>query len=69
MICIAMFTLFSVLCGLSNSLMTLILARLAQGFFGGGLQPTQQAIVLDSFEPSQRSIAFGITTVATVIAR
>jgi MFS transporter, DHA2 family, multidrug resistance protein len=68
LICIAMFTLFSLLCGLAGSLWQLIIFRLAQGFFGGGLQPNQQSVVLDSFEPSQRSRAFALAAVATVVA-
>jgi MFS transporter, DHA2 family, multidrug resistance protein len=68
LICITMFSVCSLLCGLSSNLTELILARLAQGFFGGGLQPTQQAIILDTFPPAQRSRAFGLTAIATVVA-
>ncbi len=68
LICIAMFTVCSLLCGLAQSLPDLIVFRLLQGFFGGGLQPSQQAIVLDSFEPAKRGAAFGITAIATVVA-
>jgi MFS family permease len=68
LICITMFTVASLLCGMSRNLTELIVCRLVQGFFGGGLQPTQQAIVLDSFDPSRRTLAFGITAVATVVA-
>jgi DHA2 family multidrug resistance protein len=68
LICIAMFTVCSLLCGLAQSLPQLIVFRLLQGFFGGGLQPSQQAIVLDSFEPAKRGAAFGITAIATVVA-
>jgi MFS transporter, DHA2 family, multidrug resistance protein len=68
LVCIAMFTVCSLLCGMAQSLPQLIVFRLLQGFFGGGLQPNQQAIVLDSFEPSKRGAAFGITAVATVVA-
>ncbi|GLQ50629.1 DHA2 family efflux MFS transporter permease subunit [Dyella flava] len=68
LICIAMFTVFSLLCGLAQSLPQLIVFRLLQGFFGGGLQPNQQAIVLDSFEPRKRAAAFAITAIATVVA-
>ena len=39
-----------------------------QGFFGGGLQPTQQAIILDTFPPEQRATAFGVTAIATIVA-
>jgi DHA2 family multidrug resistance protein len=68
LVCIGMFSVCSLLCGISESLTQLILARLAQGFFGGGLQPTQQSILLDTFEPSQRARAFAITAIATVVA-
>ncbi len=68
MICIAMFTVCSFLCGISNSLTQLIIFRLAQGFFGGGLQPNQQSIILDTFPPARRSAAFGVAAIATVVA-
>ncbi len=46
-----MFTVSSFLCGISQSLGQIIVFRLMQGFFGGGLQPSQQAIILDTFPP------------------
>jgi len=68
LICIAMFTVSSFLCGISQSLGQIIVFRLMQGFFGGGLQPSQQAIILDTFPPSKRGAAFGVTAVATIVA-
>jgi DHA2 family multidrug resistance protein len=68
MICILMFTVFSLLCGFAQSLPELILFRLAQGFFGGGLQPNQQSIVLDTFEPSKRGQAMAVVAIATIVA-
>ncbi len=68
LICIGMFGLFSFLCGIAESLPQLILFRLAQGFFGGGLQPNQQAIILDTFPPEKRGAAFSITAIATIVA-
>ena len=67
-ICIIMFTVFSFLCGFAQSLPELVVFRALQGLFGGGLQPTQQAIILDTFKPSQRAGAFAVTAVATIIA-
>jgi DHA2 family multidrug resistance protein len=67
-ICIAMFTVCSFLCGMATNLSELILFRLAQGFFGGGLQPNQQSIILDTFAPAKRSAAFGVAAIATVVA-
>jgi DHA2 family multidrug resistance protein len=68
LICIASFTLFSLLCGLATSLGQLIIFRLLQGFFGGGLQPNQQSIILDTFEPAKRGQAFAVTAIATIVA-
>ena len=68
LICIGAFTVCSFLCGVSTSLPQLIIFRLLQGFFGGGLQPNQQSIILDTFEPSQRGRAFSIVAIAVVFA-
>ncbi|MCE2564358.1 DHA2 family efflux MFS transporter permease subunit [Komagataeibacter sp. FNDCF1] len=68
LICISMFSLSSFLCGISTSLPELIMFRLMQGFFGGGLQPNQQSIILDTFPPDKRAAAFGLTAIATVVA-
>jgi MFS transporter, DHA2 family, multidrug resistance protein len=68
LICIALFTVSSLLCGTSTSLAELVVFRLAQGFFGGGLQPNQQAIILDTFPPDKRGAAFGVAAFATVVA-
>ena len=68
LICIGMFTVCSFLCGISDSLWQLILFRLLQGFFGGGLQPNQQSIILDTFPPAKRAQAFAVTAVATIVA-
>jgi DHA2 family multidrug resistance protein len=67
-ICISAFTICSFLCGTADSLSALIFFRLLQGFFGGGLQPTQQAIVVDTFPPEKRGGAFAMTAIATVVA-
>lgn len=68
LICIAMFSVSSFLCGMSDSLAQLVIFRLLQGFFGGGLQPNQQSIILDTFPPNKRSAAFGLTAIATIVA-
>ncbi len=68
LICIGMFTVCSFLCGVSQSLPELIVFRLLQGLFGGGLQPNQQSIILDTFPPARRGGAFAITAVATIVA-
>jgi len=67
-ICIAAFTVCSFLCGIATNLGELVVFRVLQGFFGGGLQPNQQSIILDTFPPAQRGRAFGLTAIATVVA-
>ncbi|HEX7374528.1 MAG TPA: DHA2 family efflux MFS transporter permease subunit, partial [Steroidobacteraceae bacterium] len=67
-ISIAMFTVCSFLCGTSTSLSEIVVFRIMQGFFGGGLQPNQQAIVLDVMPPEKRGQAFGVVSIAVVFA-
>lgn len=68
MFSIGLFTLSSFFCGTANSLVILVFFRLIQGLSGGGLQPLQQAIVLDAFPVHQRGTAFAITGVTIVVA-
>lgn len=68
LICIAAFTFASLMCGLATSLPMLIVFRLIQGLAGGGLQPTQQAIIMDSFPPEKRGAVFGITGITLIVA-
>jgi len=68
MLCIAGFTVASFACGIATSLPMLIVFRLLQGLAGGGLQPMQQAIVMDSFPPEKRGTAFGITGITMIVA-
>lgn len=68
LICIAMFTVCSFLCGIAQSLPELVAFRLLQGLFGGGLQPAQQSVILDTFEPSQRGKGFSLVAVAVIFA-
>ena len=68
MICVAVFTLSSLACGLAPSLAMLVFFRVVQGIGGGGLQPSEQAILADTFSPSQRGMAFAIYGIAVVTA-
>jgi MFS transporter, DHA2 family, multidrug resistance protein len=64
LVCIFLFTLSSLLCGIAPSLSLLIIFRIMQGM-GGGLQPMAQAILADTFPPEKRGVAFalGITAI------
>jgi DHA2 family multidrug resistance protein len=66
--CVALFTLSSFMCGLAPNLAVLIICRVLQGIGGGGLQPSEQAILADTFPPAKRGMAFAIYGVAVVTA-
>ncbi len=68
MTCVALFTLSSFLCGIAPTLGLLVFFRVLQGIGGGGLQPSEQAILADTFPPRQRGMAFAIYGVAVVTA-
>jgi DHA2 family multidrug resistance protein len=68
MSCVVMFTLCSVLCGLAPTLGWLILARILQGLGGGGLAPSEQAILADTFSIEKRGQAFALYGMAVVVA-
>src|ERR1700739_1278374 len=57
LICILLFTISSLLCGVAPTLPFLLLARVIQGAGGGGLQPMAQAILADTFPPEKRGQA------------
>ena len=62
------FSLTSLFCGLAPTLSLLIIARGLQGMAGGGLQPTAQAFLTDSFPPEKRGQAFAAYGFAVVVA-
>jgi DHA2 family multidrug resistance protein len=68
MSCVVLFAGSSFLCGLAPTLGMLVLFRILQGVGGGGLQPSEQAILADTFSPEQRGMAFSIYAMAVVFA-
>src|ERR1700719_3229917 len=68
MSCVALFTISSFLCGLAPSLGILVLCRILQGVGGGGLQPSEQAILNDTFPIEKRGMAFAVYGIAVVVA-
>jgi MFS transporter, DHA2 family, multidrug resistance protein len=68
MSCVFLFTISSFLCGLAPSLGMLVLFRVIQGAAGGGLQPSEQSILADTFPPAKRSMAFAVYGMAVVLA-
>src|SRR5262250_1474850 len=68
MSCVVLFTVSSFLCGLAPNLGALIFFRVLQGIGGGGLQPSEQAILADTFPPAKRGMAFAMYGMAVVFA-
>jgi len=68
MSCVALFTVSSFLCGLAPSLGVLVICRILQGAGGGGLQPSEQAILNDTFSMEKRGMAFAVYGLAVVVA-
>jgi MFS transporter, DHA2 family, multidrug resistance protein len=68
MTCVAIFTVSSFLCGLAPSLGVLVIFRILQGIGGGGLQPSEQAILNDTFSLEKRGMAFAVYGLAVVVA-
>jgi MFS transporter, DHA2 family, multidrug resistance protein len=68
MSCVVLFTVSSFLCGFANSLGMLVVFRILQGAGGGGLQPSEQAILNDTFPLAKRGMAFAVYGIAVVVA-
>jgi MFS transporter, DHA2 family, multidrug resistance protein len=58
--CVAIFTIASLLCGTASTVWQLTFYRILQGFGGGALQPTAQAIIFETFPPGKRGMATAI---------
>ncbi len=68
MTCVAVFTVSSILCGFAPTLPLLIFFRILQGAGGGGMGPSEQAILADTFPPEKRGLAFSVYGMAVVVA-
>ena len=68
MACVVLFTVSSALCGFAPNLQSLIFFRVLQGIGGGGLAPSEQGILADTFEPRQRGMGFAMYGLAVVFA-
>jgi DHA2 family multidrug resistance protein len=68
MVCLALFTGASVLCGLSTSLGELIFFRVFQGAGGGALQPISQAVMMEAFPVEERGMAMAIYGIGVIVA-
>jgi DHA2 family multidrug resistance protein len=67
MFCLALFVVGSVLCGMARSLTGLIVFRILQGLGAGALQPTEQAILRQTFPPEEQGMAMALFGMAVMI--
>src|SRR5271170_3992964 len=63
--CAVLFTVFSVMCGASHDLATMVIGRVGQGFFGGALIPTAQTLVRTRLP--QHQIPIGMTMFGLIV--
>src|SRR4029077_6123328 len=68
LICLALFTAASVLCGFARSLQSLMFFRIMQGLGGGGMVPVSQSILAGAFPPEKRGQGFALFGIAVVVA-
>jgi MFS transporter, DHA2 family, multidrug resistance protein len=68
MICVATFTVASLLCGLAPSLGALLVFRILQGLGGGGMPTSEQAMLADTFPSAKRAQAFALYGIAVIVA-
>ena len=62
-----LFVVGSALCGTARTLPALVFYRVLQGFGGGALQPTQQAILRTTFPPAEQGMAMALFTMVIMI--
>jgi DHA2 family multidrug resistance protein len=67
-ISVLLFTLASLLCGISWSLSSLVFFRVVQGAVSGPMIPGSQALLIAIFPPAKRGTALAIWSMTTLIA-
>jgi DHA2 family multidrug resistance protein len=67
MLSLALFVVGSALCGVASSLTQLVIFRAIQGFGAGALQPTEQAILRQTFPPKEQGTAMALFGMAVMV--
>jgi DHA2 family multidrug resistance protein len=65
---VALFTIVSLLCGLSWSLASLVVFRVLQGAVSGPMIPGSQALLINVFGSERRTTALGIWSMTSLVA-
>jgi DHA2 family multidrug resistance protein len=68
LICVVLFSVSSLLCGLAPNLELLIFFRVLQGIGGGALMPISQAILVETFPKNRQGIAMAIFGMGVMFA-
>jgi DHA2 family multidrug resistance protein len=68
LICLALFTASSILCGFAWDIRSLLFFRVLQGLGGGGMVPVSQSVLADAFPPEKRGQGFALFGIAVVVA-
>src|SRR5207253_2260293 len=67
MLSLVLFLVGSALCGMAHSLWTLVFFRVIQGLGAGALQPTEQAILRQTFPPKEQGMAMALFAMAVML--
>ena len=67
MACLILFLIGSILCGTARTLPALIIYRAIQGFGAGALQPTEQAILRQTFSAKEQGMAMAVFAMAVML--
>jgi len=65
--CLGLFIVGSMLCGVAHTLPQLVAARVLQGLGAGALQPSQMAILRQTFPPKEQGMAMAVVGMVVVI--
>ena len=64
---VAGFSVTSLMCGMADSLATLVLYRVLQGAFGAPLVPVPQALLLSTYPPARHGVVLAIYSVGAIV--
>jgi DHA2 family multidrug resistance protein len=67
LVCMAGFTMGSMLCGTAQSLEQMVIYRLIQGVFGAGLVPMSQSVILDIYTLAERGKAMSMWSAGIMV--
>src|SRR5258705_989377 len=65
--CVVGFTAASMLCGMAQSLVQIVLFRVLQGMFGASLVPLSQSVLIDIYPQERRGSAMALFGIAVMV--